>query len=151
MVRTGNIDFSCNRLTSTEIRKSKNHIIRQVCFRWDNTPPPPQKDIWIRAWGTINFGSCLISETNVLLTREIIKCVCGFSLTRETFGSRLSFPKQALVFTCLQYKSFENAVGKGEIARNEQFLLFPQSFLTIRKFPAISIKFEIVFCKLFEF
>ena len=32
-------------------------------------------------------------------------------------------------FTCLQYKSFENAVGKGEIARNEQFLLFPQCFL----------------------
>ena len=24
-----------------------------------------------------------------------------------------------------QYKSFENTVGKGEIARNEQFLLFP--------------------------
>ena len=23
---------------------------------------------------------------------------------------------------CLQYKSFENTVGKGEIARNEQFL-----------------------------
>ena len=27
------------------------------------------------------------------------------------------FPKQALVFTCLQYKSFEITVGKGEIAR----------------------------------
>ena len=39
------------------------------------------------------------------------------------------FPKQALVFTCLQYKPFENTVGKGEIARNEQFLLFPQCFL----------------------
>ena len=39
------------------------------------------------------------------------------------------FPKQALVFTCLQYKSFENTVGKGEIARNEQFLLFQQCFL----------------------
>ena len=30
------------------------------------------------------------------------------------------FPKQALVFTCLQYKSFENTEGKGEIARNDQ-------------------------------
>ena len=36
------------------------------------------------------------------------------------------FPKQALVFACLQYKSFENIVGKGEIARNEQFLLLPR-------------------------
>ena len=26
------------------------------------------------------------------------------------------------------YKSFENTVGKGEIARYEQFLLFPQCF-----------------------
>ena len=26
-------------------------------------------------------------------------------------------------------KVFENTVGKGEIARNEQFLLFPQCFL----------------------
>ena len=30
---------------------------------------------------------------------------------------------------CLQCKSFENTVGKGEIARYEQFLLFPQCFL----------------------
>ena len=45
-------------------------------------------------------------------------------------GQRLtSFPKQALVFMCIQYKSFEITVGKGEIARNEQFLLFPQRFL----------------------
>ena len=30
-------------------------------------------------------------------------------------------------------KPFENTVQKGEIARNEQFLLFPQPFLPIRK------------------
>ena len=41
------------------------------------------------------------------------------------------FPKRALVFTCLQYKSFENTEGKGGIARNEQFLLFPQCFLSV--------------------
>ena len=28
-----------------------------------------------------------------------------------------AFPKQARVVTCLQDKSFENTVGKGEIAR----------------------------------
>ena len=28
------------------------------------------------------------------------------------------FPKQALIFTCLQLKSLENTVGKGEIVRN---------------------------------
>ena len=40
MVRTGNVDFSCTRLTSIEIRKSKYHLIRRVRFRWD---PPPRK------------------------------------------------------------------------------------------------------------
>ena len=30
----------------------------------------------------------------------------------------------------LQYKSLENTVGKGEIARNEQFLLSPTKFST---------------------
>ena len=34
------------------------------------------------------------------------------------------FPKQALVFTCLHLESFENTVGKGEIAHNENFLHF---------------------------
>ena len=41
------------------------------------------------------------------------------------------FLKKALVFTCLQYKSFENTAGKREIARNEQFLLFPHCFLPV--------------------
>ena len=55
-------------------------------------------------------------------------------------GQRLTgFPKQALVFTCLQYKSFEITVGKGEIARNKQFLLFPQCFILFWR-PAFFIK-----------
>ena len=33
-----------------------------------------------------------------------------------------------LVFTCLQYNSFEDTVGKGEIAPYKLFLLFPQCF-----------------------
>ena len=31
-------------------------------------------------------------------------------------------------------KPFENTAGKGEIARNEQFLLFPQCFLPANAF-----------------
>ena len=37
--------------------------------------------------------------------------------------------KEKMLVTCLQYKSVENNVGKGEIDRNEQFLLLPQCFL----------------------
>ena len=36
-------------------------------------------------------------------------------------------------FSCLQYKSLENTVRKGEIARNEQFLLFSERFQAIWK------------------
>ena len=50
------------------------------------------------------------------------------SVTFCWFAKLEPLPKQALVFTCLLYKSFENTVGNGEIARNEQFLLFPQCF-----------------------
>ena len=62
---------------------------------------------------------------------------------------KLPFPKQALAFTCLQYKSFEKNEGKWEIARKEQFshsVFYPSG-----KFSAIFIKFEIVVCKLFQF
>ena len=45
--------------------------------------------------------------------------------------SLLTFSKTSPVSTCLQYKSFENTVGKGEIARNEQFLIYPQCFLPL--------------------
>ena len=41
------------------------------------------------------------------------------------------FLKEAMVFMCLQDKAFENTVGKGEIAHNEQFLFFPQCFLPV--------------------
>ena len=34
-------------------------------------------------------------------------------------------------FDALENKPFENTVGKGEIARNEQFLLFLQCFLPV--------------------
>ena len=50
---------------------------------------------------------------------------------------------------CLQYKSFENCMGKVvEIARNEEFLFFPHSFLPFLRLSAIFIKFEIIVCKL---
>ena len=63
--------------------------------------------------------NCL-AQSHVIVTMKVILL---------TFFSDIylieTFPKQALVFTRLQYNTFENTVGKGEIARNEQFLLFP--------------------------
>ena len=56
-------------------------------------------------------------------------------------------------FDASQQKAFENIVGKGEIARSEQFLYFPQYFLlkriTLSQFVHI---FDIIslFAALFE-
>ena len=58
--------------------------------------------------------------------------------------------EQALVFTCLQYRSFDNSVGKGEIARNEQFLLFPQRFLTIWRTPPFASTSKLSFANSFS-
>ena len=56
------------------------------------------------------------------------------------------FPKLALVFTGLQYESFENAMGKGEIGGNEQFLLFQQYFSThLERFLPFSSNIELLF------
>ena len=52
---------------------------------------------------------------------------------------------------CLQYKYFENAMGKEKIAHNEQFLLFSKCFPTLGELSTILIKSKIVICKLFKF
>ena len=52
-----------------------------------------------------------------------------FSVNDVLIQNHLTFSQTSPLFTCLQDKSFENTVGKGEIARYEQFLLFPQCFL----------------------
>ena len=49
----------------------------------------------------------------------------------------------------LQIKCFEYTVGKGEIAHNKKFLLFPYVFYPCRENSAINIKFSIVILKLF--
>ena len=59
------------------------------------------------------------------------------------------FPKQALVFTCLLYKSFENTMGKEEIASDKQFLVFHNIFYRSGELSATLMKFRIAVCKLF--
>ena len=74
-----------------------------------------------------------------------------------------TFPnKPALVFTCQQYKSFQNTVGKEEIACNycrkrrncslQAISPFPTVFFYLfEKLSTILIRFKIVICKHFQF
>ena len=49
---------------------------------------------------------------------------------------------------CLQYKSFENTVGQGEIARSEQFLLYPVFFTRLENFLPVSLNLKLLFANL---
>ena len=97
--------------------------------------------------GFSSIYSFLVNVLNALLRPlalslihyfETVPHLSHFAFFQNVFLKAFSllcflFPKQALVITCLQYKSFENTAGKGKIARNEQFFLFPQCFLPIWK------------------
>ena len=50
------------------------------------------------------------------------------SIRRQQIKRDLALSQTIPGFTCLQHMSLENSVGKGEIARNEQFPLFPTVF-----------------------
>ena len=52
---------------------------------------------------------------------------------------------------CLQYKSFENTVGKEEIAQTSNFSSSHIVFYPFVEISAIFIKLEIVVCELFQF
>ena len=65
-------------------------------------------------------------------------------ITQRVYKVCLSYPKQVLVFTCLYYKPSENAIGKGEIARNERFLLSHSVFYPFGELSSIFIEFGIV-------
>ena len=59
----------------------------------------------------------------------------GYFIFENNFDRQLRnflgipFTPSILILTHQQQTAFENIVGKGEIAHNEQFLLFPQCFL----------------------
>ena len=56
----------------------------------------------------------------------------GFYMSAvQVFWKHHGKRRNCLSWACLQCKFLENTVGKGEIAHDEQFLLFPQSFLPI--------------------
>ena len=65
------------------------------------------------------------------MENSVLEIVNGLLALKKIHDVTHSLFPNALVFTCLQYQSFENNVRKGEIARKEQFLLFPHCFLPI--------------------
>ena len=111
----------------------------------------PSTNVFSKLYTKITFLGYILKKILTGIRNVVYFCLCinlihitqpvtaeGFDgLSPEVCQMYLSsgepFPKQALVFTCLQYKSFENNARKEEIACNEQFLLFAQCFLPLSK------------------
>ena len=91
-------------------------------FRWI-------KKKWITRWPTIPFINykSVFNDMALKNMRKWKKEITGNQLFIFTQTILTLIPKQAPIFTHLQYRSFENTVGKGKIARSKQFLLFSQS------------------------
>ena len=81
------------------------------------------------------FFRNLILNINIIKTSEFkMKWLFLSSGSGFLYNSIEPFPKQALVFTCLQYKSFENIVGKGERAISPFPTVFSTGFETFLLF-----------------
>ena len=92
----------------------------------------PQREYW-PSWRLNQRPPVLKSAT--LLTE----------LCSPAYNNDSTLSQQALVFTCLQYKSFENTVGKRAISP------FPTVFSThLDGLSAIFVEFEIVVCLRFQ-
>ena len=79
-----------------------------------------------------SFKKLLNTFENIAGKGDLAGNKAFFSDSHNVFYSVNLFPIKHWFLKCLQYKSFENStVGKGEIARNEQFLLFQQCFLPV--------------------
>ena len=63
----------------------------------------------------------------------------------------IPFPNKPWFLRVCSASLLKTLWGKGEIARKEQFLLFPPCFYPLGQVAAISINFTIVVCKVFQF
>ena len=105
----------------------------------------PQFTLFTSSWKLVKKKMLTIFQNQVSTTDQLLQ-ITHADMGTYSFADELTLSKISPGFTCLLYKSFENTVGKGEIARNEiahnentvekgeiarneHFLLFPQCFL----------------------
>ena len=85
--------------------------------------------IYYRKNGVEQEYKTLLENEKMLVTTMSSKEILTESLKLRNFF--LTHSHTMTPFDAPGNKRFENTVGKGEIARNEQFLLFPQCFLPV--------------------
>ena len=104
-----------NTLRKGEIARNEQFLPFLQCF-------PP---IWRSFCLFLHIWNCHLQTVSVW---NILKFVVW---ERVNSGYLLNSTTQSWLLMTLKKKPFENTVGKGEIACNKQFLLFPQCLLPI--------------------
>ena len=95
------------------------------------------------------FPQCFLCYENKLTICTRINMLSANPLNLDQSKILLTLSQTIPCFYVSPVQVFFNTIGKREIARNEQFLLFPWCFLPIlRTFP-LFIKVKIVICELF--
>ena len=81
----------------------------------------------------VSLGKALLSPSLVLAKsrKDMNNVNCRRDMTEILLKVALTHSHTMTPFDSPGNKPLENTVGKGEIAHNEQFLLFPQCFLPI--------------------
>ena len=69
-------------------------------------------------------------EHSYIHVTDCLHLLWNFSELLKDYEKK-SFPRQTLFFTCLQYRSFENTVGKGEMLIMTILSFFPHCFLPV--------------------
>ena len=106
-------------------------------------------------FSNISFIWCDLQEEQKWPFRSSFQCINNTLYFTYNYVSHhlakwgLTLSQKSPTFTCLRYKSFENTVGKGEIARNEQFLLFPVFSACLEKFLPFSSNLRLSFANSF--
>ena len=119
-----------------EIARYEQFLLFPQCFKKTSTADTLKPGlVWERAKRLYNLLLCstqykIVSHVQVLsiCVRPFLNEVDTIKVVLRSFKPFLNYP---FYLTFLLYKSFENTVGKGEIARHEQFLPFPQCFLSV--------------------
>ena len=93
-----------------------------------------------------------ICYLQMLSTRTSLECfhLHPSSDDNQRLGQNLPFPKEALVFMCLQFKFFENTLEKEKLLLTNNFSFSHSVFYPFGEVSIIFVEFEIVICKLFQ-
>ena len=99
--------------------------------------------VWKIRYVFVCLGACMCACAKDLPT-SLVPSVWDRTMAVQYMFNVLTLSQTSLVFTCLQYKAFENTVGKGEICSKRAISPFLTVFSTrLKNFLPFSSKLQL--------